>query len=283
MILRLAAGADRALVDAHAGGRLASLVAGERERLIERPQAGLPLPAISWGSFLMVPWVGRIRAGRVDWRGRSVQLTGNDGSHAIHGAGFDLPWHVESAAESAVEMSLQLDALRWPFAGVARQRISLRPGSLECTASISATEAMPAALGWHPWFRRDAGEDLEVTVNADRRLELDREMIPTGSSIPVEGPFDLRAGPLLGARRLDDVFIDAHGPAVVRWPDLELRIEFSAPVISVVVFSPPGSVCVEPATAWPDALRLSSAGRTGTGQVFLAAGEELAATMTWRW
>jgi galactose mutarotase-like enzyme len=42
-------------------------------------------------------------------------------------------------------------------------------------------------------------------------------------------------------------------------------------------------VCVEPATAWPDALRLSSAGVEGTGQVILEAGEELAATMTWNW
>jgi galactose mutarotase-like enzyme len=69
----------------------------------------------------------------------------------------------------------------------------------------------------------------------------------------------------------------------VRWPDLELRLEFEAPVVSVVVFSPPGSVCVEPATAWPDALRLSAAGSIGTGQALLPAGGSLAASTTWRW
>ena len=69
----------------------------------------------------------------------------------------------------------------------------------------------------------------------------------------------------------------------MRWPDLEIRIDFEAPLSSIVVFSPPGAVCVEPATAWPDALRLSAAGVPGTGQAVLESGETLAATMTWSW
>ena len=283
MIVRLEAGSDHAIVDPESGGRLASLVAGGRERLVDRVQAGSSVPAISWGSFLMAPWVGRIRDGRVDWQGRSYRLAANDANHAIHGACFEVPWQVESASRASVDLRLAIDPLRWPLGGVVRQRISLRPGSLECAASITAIEPMPAALGWHPWFRRGPDEDLALTVLADRRLILDDERIPAGASVAVDGPFDLRMGPTLGDRRLDDVFIVARSPAVVAWPDLELRIAFSGPVQSVVVFSPPGSACVEPATAWPDALRLSAAGVEGTGQAFLGAGEELAATMTWSW
>jgi aldose 1-epimerase len=283
VIVRLVAGPDSAVVDPDAGGRLASLVAGGRERLIDRVQPGSRFPAISWGSFLMAPWVGRIRGGRVDWQGRSYQLAANDANNAIHGACFEVPWQVEAASPAAVELRLAIDPARWPPGGIVRQRISLRPGSLECAASIEATEPMPAALGWHPWFLRGPDEDLDLTVRADRRLVLDEEMIPAGTSVAVEGSFDLRSGPTLGDRRLDDVFIGARSPAIVAWPDLELRVAFSQPVHSVVVFSPPGSVCVEPATAWPDALRLSATGVEGTGQVFLEAGEELAATMSWSW
>ena len=283
MIVHLAAGSDRALVDSRAGGRLASLVAGGRERLIDRPQPGSAMPAISWGSFLMAPWVGRIRGGRLAWQDVTVELPRNEGRHAIHGAVFDLPWQVDASADGWVEMSHQMDPRRWPFGGLAWQRLTLEPGSLRFEARLSAAQPMPVALGWHPWFRRDPGEDLAVTVQAARRLELDAEMIPSGVSLPVAGPCDLRAGPELGDRRLDDVFIDARGPAEVRWHDLALRLEFEAPVSSVVVFSPPGSVCVEPATAWPDALRLSTAGIAGTGQADLAAGESFGATMTWRW
>lgn len=283
MIVELVAGPDRARVDASAGGRLAGLVAGGRQRLIDRPQPGSPFPEISWGSFLMAPWVGRIRAGRLEWGGDSFDLDPNLGGHAIHGASFDRPWEVGRRTEQSVELSVALDRARWPFGGAVRQQISLEAGSLTWVASIRADASMPAALGWHPWFRRDPGGDLAVTVTADRRLELDPTLIPSGRSLPVEGSFDLRDGPLLGDRRLDDVYIDVRSPAIVRWPDLELRIEFDRPVASVVVFSPPGSVCVEPATAWPDAARLSAAGLPGTGVAILTAGQELAATMTWRW
>jgi aldose 1-epimerase len=283
VIVQLVAGSDRVLVDPAAGGRLASLIAAGRERLIDRPQPGAPFPAISWGSFLMAPWVGRVSQGWLDWRGSSFELARNLGQHAIHGACFDRPWQVDRVTETAVELSIVIDPARWPFGGTARQRITLQPGSLVIEASIRAAAAMPAALGWHPWFRREPGEDLEVTVSADRRLELDATLIPTGRSLPVEGPFDLRAGPRLGDRRLDDAYIDARGPALVRWPDLELRIDFTEPVGSIVVFSPPGSVCVEPATAWPDAIRLATEGVPGTGVVTLQPGAELAAAMTWRW
>ena len=283
MIVRMSAGADRAVVDSSAGGRLASLVAGGRERLINAPQPGSALPDVSWGSFLMAPWVGRIAEGRLDWRETSVGLPRNQGRHALHGAVYNVPWQVLASADTSVELSCPIATERWPFAGEAWQRISLGPGWLRFEAAISATRPMPVALGWHPWFRRNAGEDLAVTVLSDRRLELDEELIPSGASVAVSGPHDLRAGPTMGDRRLDDVFIDARGPAIVRWQDLELRLEFEAPFTSVVVFSPAGSVCVEPATAWPDALRLSGAGVAGTGQAVLEAGERLATTMTWRW
>jgi galactose mutarotase-like enzyme len=283
VIVRLQAGPDRAEIDPLAGGRLVSLIAGGRERLIDRPQAGSALPAISWGSFLMAPWVGRVRDGRLGWQGRTIELTRNEGAQALHGVGFDVPWQLDRASQTSLEMHLAIDPRRWPFAGTVHQRLVLEPGALRLEASISASVASPAALGWHPWFRREPGEDLAVTVNADERLELDDQRIPSGRRVPVAGPFDLRGGPILGDRRLDDVYVDVRGPAIVRWPDLELEIEFGAPLVSVVVFSPPGSVCVEPSTAWPDALRLSAAGATATGQAVLPAGGTLAAMTTWRW
>jgi aldose 1-epimerase len=282
-MVELVAGRDRARVDSDAGGRLAALVAGGRQRLVDRPQPGSPLPAISWGSFLMTPWVGRLAGGRLEWGGATVGLAANLGPHAIHGACFDRPWRIDHRTDDSVDLSIEMDPGRWPFGGIARQRLSLGEGSLTCAASITATTRMPAALGWHPWFRRDDGEDLAVTVRADQHLELGPTLIPTGGRLAVEGPLDLRAGPNLGDRRLDDVFIDARSPAIVCWPDLELMIEFAEPVASIVVFSPAVAVCVEPATAWPDAIRLSAAGVPGTGLATLEAGQALAATMTWRW
>jgi aldose 1-epimerase len=278
----LEAGPDRALIDPVAGGRLGSLVAGGRERLVDRPQPGAELPAISWGSFLMAPWAGRISNGRLAWGGEVVSLEPNLGGHAIHGVVFDVPWQLERQAGGTAELACEIDPRRWPFGGRVRQRYRLEPGRLRVEAEVTASRPMPAALGWHPWFSR-AGDDVAVTVRADERLRLDPGLIPTGERVRVDGPDDLRSGPLLGSRRLDDVFIGVRGPASVRWPDLELVIEYEPPLTNVVVFTPPGSVCVEPQTAWPDAARLAGTGVAGTGLLELAPGSSLSASMTWRW
>ncbi len=119
-------------------------------------------------------------------------------------------------------------------------------------ASIDADEPMPAALGWHPWFLRRGG-DPHVQVDAATTLAT-RAMIPTGVRDAVHGRTELREGPALGRRRLDHVFVDAPSPARHRWPDLELRIEFEPPLSTVVVHTPPQAICVEPQTAWPNAL-----------------------------
>ncbi len=282
MTISLAAAAIRALVDPAAGGRLASLVVAGRERLVTGPQAGSALPSITWGSFLMAPWVGRLAEGPAGLARTIGRAAPQSRGHAIHGAVFDRPWQVDGQDARSVQLSSALPADRWPFRGRIRQEISLGGRSIRFMAQIEAEEAMPAAIGWHPWFMRGA-DDLALTVLANRRLELGPDLIPTGESRPVAGADDLRTGPLLGDRRLDDVYLDVASPARVRWPDLDLRLEFGPPLVSVVVFSPPGSACLEPASAWPDAVRLAGAGVTGTGLVELDAGTSLVASMTWRW
>lgn len=123
---------------------------------------------------------------------------------------------------------------------------------------------------------------MRLSVRADEVLET-VDLIPTGRRLPVGGPADLRTGPFIGDRRLDHVYVDPASPAVVRWPDLELLVEFAPPLRTLVVHSRPGAVCVEPQTAWPNAPALVSAGVSGTGLAILGAGERLRSTMTLRW
>jgi galactose mutarotase-like enzyme len=74
-----------------------------------------------------------------------------------------------------------------------------------------------------------------------------------------------------------------ESPVVVDWPDLKLVLAFERPVAAVVVNSHPQAVCIEPATAWPDSIRLAATGRNDTGLVSLAAGERLRASTSWSW
>ena len=61
-------------------------------------------------------------------------------------------------------------------------------------------------------------------------------------------------------------------------------VESTADIFSsLVVYTPATAVCVEPQTAWPDALGDRLAGRPETGRRVIGPGEALRATMTLRW
>ncbi len=282
MILRLAAGDASASVDPAAGGRLASLVVGGRERLVTQPDASAVLPTITWGSFAMLPWVGRMRDGHLAWRGLVAQLPRDFGDHAIHGATHHLPWDVLEADGHEVELACHLGpSASWPFAAEARQRIALAADAIEQTIEVRADEPMPVAAGWHPWFRREAGERMDVAVPAPSVLETTADLIPTGGVLAVDALTDLRGRGDIGDRRLDHAYVGLEGSSRIAWPDLEIVVEAS-PLGSVVVFTTPRSVCLEPQSAWPDAIRLDAEGLP-TGLVVLETGASFVMTTRWSW
>jgi aldose 1-epimerase len=281
----LSAGDDRCEVDAEAGGRLASLVAGGQQRLLTRETGrdGSLSDAVAWGSFLMAPWVGRLDAGRLPWQGRTYQLPIDFGEHAIHGTVKDRPWTIERADETAVTLSCPLEA-PWPFGGEVRQVVTLAPGRLDLEAEVLAgAQPMPAGLGWHPWFARPATGDVRVRLAATGTLDVRDDLVPTGQIQPLDTLTDLRSGPELGERVLDHIYAGVGAPAEVVWPDLVLTVDWADPVQSVCVHSPPRGFCVEPQTEWPNAPVLAAAGVHGTGQVTAQPGIPLRARTTWTW
>jgi len=271
-------GATASIDEAH-GGRLASLCVDGRELLVG--PSGPDDASIGWGCFLMAPWPGRLAGGRLAWGDRTIQLRRTHGRHAIHGLVAGVPWTVEAANPASATMAVGLDRDGWPFGGSVRQRIMLEPGRLTLEAEIHADGPMPAALGWHPWFHRRGA--VSVRVDGDNALEL-RGMIPTGRVVPVAGTLDLRGGPILGRRRLDDVYVGVRPPIEITWPDLTLRLETAPWLSTVVVYTPADAFCVEPQTAWPDALGSRAAGASEPcGARALGGGESLRATLAFTW
>ena len=267
------AGNVRLTVDPRQGGRMASLRIGEREVLLTEGWG-----PIRWGCYPMAPFAGRIRDGHFAFRGRNVQLPLNLPPDAIHGTVFERPWEVTSAAEDHVVMTTDLGPA-WPFRGTVIQSIELGPGGLDATLELQAEEAMPAALGWHPWFRRhlrDAldGDDtlspeVELVVDAESMFERGLDGLPTGTLVPPR------------RRPWDDAFTGVRTSPILRWAGvLEITIS-SAADVWVVYDEAVEGVCVEPQTAPPDAINLA-----------VAAGEEpdiadphtpMATSMAWRW
>jgi aldose 1-epimerase len=283
-VIELTHGPVVAHIDPAAGGRIVSLVVGDVERLVSKARGRPTALPTDWGCYPMVPWAGRLANGRIPTPDGEVRLEPNLPPSAIHGLGFEAPWGVLDRSETVLTMSCELRGHGWPFGGEARQTLRLSAASLDLELEVSAyTRAGPAGLGWHPWFARPRTGDLEITVDAGEVLVLDGDKIPTGEVRDVTAREDLRSGPALGDRRLDHVYIHATGPAVVRWPDLELRIEYDQTLNTVVVHTPEAGVCVEPQTMWPNAPLLAARGVPGTGLRTLRPGERLGGRERWTW
>ena len=278
MRLELAAGENRLVVDAGAGGRLASFVAGGAERLLTEPDPQAPDPDLSWGAFPMAPYAGRVRDAVLAVDGGQVSLPPRYAPHGIHGLVLDQEWDVIEASQTAVHLRCPLP---WELGGSVASWITLEPGRMTRRLEVHAVDrSFPGWAGWHPWFRRPASGDLQVKVDAGHTLVTDDDQIPTGERTPVTGATDLRAGEQLGDRRLDHVYPDVRWPAHVRWPDLTLLMDSTAS--TAVVHTPEAGVCIEPQTAWPDAAALAALGYPA-GVVDVAPGRPLSLDVTWTW
>lgn len=224
----------RAAIEVHEddGGRLASLRVDGRELLgASTPAPGLPAEIFS-GSFVMAPFVGRLRGGRFTFAGREHAVPTNAGPHALHGLTVDRAWQRDGE-----DLVVELDH-RWPFGGTVRQSFDLRDDGLTVTASVANEQrSMPAVLGFHPWFARTAGgEDLVYEVDPGPRCVTDADGIPTGE-LDSSG----------GGRPWDDSFTGMRSAPVLRWGDLALTVGLTGSHW-IVCETMPGAVCVEPLT-----------------------------------
>ncbi|MEL1265453.1 aldose epimerase [Pseudoxanthomonas putridarboris] len=221
-----------------AGGRIAQIRHRGVEQLIG-PHDGTPA-MIAWGSYPMVPWAGRLRHGRFSFGGRDYRLPLNHGEHAIHGVAFGLPWQVDAHAQDRAELSLPLPQdRRWPFGGVARQAIHVQAQRLEMRLSLQAgTQAMPAVIGWHPWFRKPDRIEFSPT----RFYPRDPHGIATlPLTVPPPGPWD-------------DCFINEADVVVHRAGQ---RLRLTSNCVHWVVFDEAAhATCIEPQSGPPDAFNL---------------------------
>ena len=258
-LLTLAAGDIELDIAASAGGRIAQIRCDGVDQLLGYGVHGAGT-AIAWGCYPMVPWCGRIRDGRFAFAGVRHQLPANLGPHAIHGVGFLMPWRVTAQGVRHVTLELVLPRdHRWPFGGIARQRFEVSGPQLQLSLSVTAAErAMPASLGWHPWF-----------LKPDRLAFAPEAMYPRDAAgIAVLPPGPVQPGPW------DDCFVNRREVVLHRGGQ---RLRMSSACTDWVVYDGADvATCVEPQTAPPDAFNLQPG-------ALLRPGETLAASCLLTW
>jgi aldose 1-epimerase len=240
--------------DPEDGARLTSLRLDGHEVLTAVDLPGTPT---SWthGLFAMAPYAGRVYGGVLHDQGEEIRLTGpgTDG-HVMHGVTADRAW----TRVDQLTARIDLDE-RWPFGGWAEQRLLLTDDAVTITLTVGNDHrAMPAWLGFHPWFRRDLGTGgpLEITTGLGSMYEKDADGRLTGRTV------DVPPG------QHDDSFLAPEMPMRLEWPGA-LTVHLSSETggvatQDVVVFDErPEAICVEPQTAPPQADRLGRAQRVG--------------------
>ncbi len=204
---------DQELAVAATGGALRSYRVRGREVLDAFPAVQEPTGA---RGAVLLPWPNRLRDGRYTWDGRTHQLPINepDRNTALHGLVTDLQWTLTQPRPDEVSATCRLEARPgYPFAleVAVAYRLDEQGLSVTTTARNAGEAPAPVGIGHHPYLAAPGAPTIdgcELTVPAHQCLPPDERGIPTGA-IDVSGsPLDLRAGALLGARRIDATYTD---------------------------------------------------------------------------
>lgn len=178
-------------------------------RKVDGSLGGLP-----YGGAVVGRFAGRIGGARFRLDGKTYSLSRNNGQNTLHGGavGFDQRlWTgrpVSTREGSGVLLTLVSPAGEEGYPG--RVQVSVRylwtkSNSLIIDYTAMTTAATPFNISQHSYFNL-AGETKtnsvlghDLSIGADRMVEVDKDLIPTGRIKRVAGtPFDFRTAKPLG-------------------------------------------------------------------------------------
>ena len=241
-------------------------------------------PGLSGIPFLG-PWANRLDEQAFYANGKKYAFDmefGNvRGAHPIHGfLSYASEWQVVDAKadDTSAWVTSRLEVFRqpawmaqFPFAHTIEMTHRLQNGALEIATRIQnlSAEAMPVAIGFHPYFQLTDSPRDEWTISVGARTEwvLSPDKIPTGETRPITQRFPNPGAALLKDHDLDHVFGDlvrTSGRAVVsvKGKSQTLDVMLGDRYRAVVLYSPKDRdfICVEPMAGITDAMNLAQRG-----------------------
>jgi aldose 1-epimerase len=198
----------------------------------------------------------------------NIRRDGDKNKLAIHGMVHShAGWQVVSmqADENSAEVVSRLEfwkfpelMAQFPFAHTMEMHYRLENGTLEVETAITnlASEDLPLAIGFHPYYRVfDAPrDDWSLTIPARTQMVLDDKNLPTGE----RRPNPVAPGSALKTLKLDDVFVDlmrdGNGWATfeLKGKSQKVKVAMGPAFRAGVVFTPMdgGDQWLQPGAAW---------------------------------
>lgn len=216
----LSHGTSRALVSSF-GGSLRGLwqESGKIRRDILWGYSGSENKIGGQGDVLF-PFPGRISQGTYSFLGEGYNLEKTDkaGPNAIHGFVRSRSWIVPFAETSKVTFQTQIltqdfASKGFPFSLELKLTYTLDETGLRCDFEVEniGDDPAPVGLGFHPYFTFDSKliDDSWLEMSAERVLEFDDNLLPTGKILPVENlSVDFRSSRKIGQTLLNHCFTD---------------------------------------------------------------------------
>ena len=248
---------------------------------IMRPAQGEGVLAAS--CFPLVPFSNRIADSRFEFHGHPVQLLPNHPAGApepvLHGFGWLAQWAVASQAPDNAVLVHEHAADGWPWAYRCAAEFDLDETGLRMRLTLEnlSAEAMPAGLGFHPYFPRNERTQFH-SLHASE-YEAGADCLPRAlDERPV--PIDWWDGLPVATRHVDTVYGGREGVLSIAWPERGIGavIEPSADLAYTTVYVPEGEdfFCVEPVSHATDAFNATGDER---GTRVLAPGESWTVSM----
>lgn len=270
------------------GGAIARFRFGEIDILRPAPDKAIEEKLIrQMASYPLVPFSNRIINAQLKFEGRDYALKPNfpPEPHAIHGTGWQREWKVAKQSANELALTLQHDPdAQWPFHFAARQIFLLTADALTVSLELSnsGTRAMPAGLGFHPFFPRTEATNFETTwtglwTMSDTKVPIEHHAIPPEA--------DFSKSRALGAWRVDNCFTGWSRKALLGYATHRTEISATAGLNHCVTFIPVDGrpfIAVEPVSHIIDAFNLAAQGKKDTGMRVLKPGESWSESMTIR-
>ena len=284
MRLSLSKGDTVLELDPAAGGSVSSLKHRDLDILRPSPERiGPAFDARQYSAFPMVPFVGRIHDGRFNWGGETIVLHANmpPEPHAIHGHGWQDCWKVLSHSKTAATLVYAHSSDAWPWDYEAQQTFKALADGMSVTLSVTnhSASAMPAGLGWHPYFDRTEAILRVQTVETWSSDEASgRE-----SCCAVQQRENLSRGRVVESLNLDTSFRVGSKKMEMSWPTHSVIMESDPIFIGATIYVPPNEpyFCAEPISHAPNAVN-SARPREETGLQVIEPGQSISGTIKLR-
>jgi aldose 1-epimerase len=198
--------------------------------------------------------------------------------HSIHGFGWQRAWQVTARADDSAELELShAGDADWPFACTARQTVLLDGAGLRLTLSVrnDDTRAMPAGLGFHPYFPLAPG--LRLQTQWDGVWSMSDDRLPAGLAPAAQASPFATPQPVAGWHS-DHCYSGWTGRASLDYGAYAVQLSASENCRHLVCFAPNDErnfIAIEPVTHANNAFALAHQGAAGTGMRLLAPGESL--------